>query len=184
MGALRPQFRNLKGRNSPSWGDCSLSVDLTADEIPATGGHRRFVPRSKAFGLWTPPGDYSLLGKTDNFRLSLGDTGICRFLARRLKAANPDAKHPGKAGEESQGKSELSPTGFFQAFLGQNPPTFRIPSDRRASFGISEQVTSPGEGSRGIIPLVVVWRQSLQRTPCAGHACSVFRACAPRRFLL
>ena len=35
--------RRLNSRNSPSWGDCSFSPDLTADEIPATGGHRRFV---------------------------------------------------------------------------------------------------------------------------------------------
>ena len=39
-----PRIRSLNGRNSPSWGDCSLSADLTADEIPAAGGHQRFVP--------------------------------------------------------------------------------------------------------------------------------------------
>ena len=37
-------IRNLNGRNSPSWGDCYLSVDLTSDGISATGGRPRFVP--------------------------------------------------------------------------------------------------------------------------------------------
>ena len=39
-----PQVRNLNSRNSPSWGDCSFSVDLTSDRISATGGCPRFVP--------------------------------------------------------------------------------------------------------------------------------------------
>lgn len=62
--------RNLNGRKSPSWGHCSLSVDLTADEISAAGGHQRFVPpfgRMKqpparllsALGL--PGGDFIIL---------------------------------------------------------------------------------------------------------------------------
>ena len=53
------------------------------------------------------------------------------LLARRLKAASPDAKHPGKAGEESHGESELSPWDSSQAFLGQKPANFRI-SQRQA----------------------------------------------------
>ena len=28
---------------TPHWGDCSLSIDLTSDEISATGGHQRFA---------------------------------------------------------------------------------------------------------------------------------------------
>ena len=39
------------------------------------------------------------------------------LLARRLKAANPDAKHPGKAWEKSPRESELS-LGDFPGFLG------------------------------------------------------------------
>ena len=64
--------RNLNGRKSPSWGHCSLSVDLTADEISAAGGHQRFVPpfgRMKqpparllsALGL--PQGDFIILNE-------------------------------------------------------------------------------------------------------------------------
>ena len=43
-GIPSPAFPQPQGRNSPLWGDCSLSADLTADEIPAEGGHRRFGP--------------------------------------------------------------------------------------------------------------------------------------------
>ena len=42
--AYPPRFRSLKGRNSPSWGACSLSADLTTGETPATGGRPWFVP--------------------------------------------------------------------------------------------------------------------------------------------
>ena len=28
---------------TPHWGDCSLSIDLTSDDISATGGHQRFA---------------------------------------------------------------------------------------------------------------------------------------------
>ena len=48
------------------------------------------------------------------------------LLARRLKAASPDALHPGKAGEESEGESLLSHR-IFPAFLGQKPTSFRLP---------------------------------------------------------
>ena len=37
-------IRNLNGRNSPSWGDCFLSIDLTSDRTSAAGGCPRFVP--------------------------------------------------------------------------------------------------------------------------------------------
>jgi hypothetical protein len=39
------------------------------------------------------------------------------LLARPLKAASPDAKHPGKAWEQSPGESSLSPWDF-PGFLG------------------------------------------------------------------
>ena len=44
------------------------------------------------------------------------------LLARRPKDANPDAKHPGKAGESSQGKLALP--WDFPGFLG--PETIYI----------------------------------------------------------
>ena len=78
------------------------------------------------------------------------------LLARRLKAASPDALHPGKAGEESEGESLLSHR-IFPAFLGQKPTSFRLPklqADVAAFF--------PGSlfakyGSRGFNPLAQVW---------------------------
>ena len=42
--AREMNLRDLKGRDSPSWGDCFLSVDLTSDDTSATGGRPRFVP--------------------------------------------------------------------------------------------------------------------------------------------
>ena len=78
------------------------------------------------------------------------------LLARRLKAASPDALHPGKAGEESEGESLLSHR-IFPAFFGQKPTSFRLPklqADVAAFF--------PGSlfakyGSRGFNPLAQVW---------------------------
>ena len=35
----------LNRRNCSSWGDCSLSVDLSTNDIPAAGGHSCFVHR-------------------------------------------------------------------------------------------------------------------------------------------
>ena len=49
------------------------------------------------------------------------------LLARRLKAADPDAKHPGKAEEISQGKACFRP-GNFPAFWGQKPTNSRNPN--------------------------------------------------------
>jgi hypothetical protein len=41
------------------------------------------------------------------------------LLARPLSAASPDARHPGKAAEESPGASALSPMGFSRLSVGQ-----------------------------------------------------------------
>jgi len=45
------------------------------------------------------------------------------LLARRLNAANPDAKHPGKAKDRTQGQARF-PLGFSVAFWGQKPSSF------------------------------------------------------------
>ena len=42
---------------TPHWGDSSLSIDLTSDEISATGGHQRFALER-----------YALLVSIDSFR--------------------------------------------------------------------------------------------------------------------
>ena len=46
------------------------------------------------------------------------------LLARRPLDANPDAKHPGKAREESAGESKLSPSDFPRLSMGQKPSNF------------------------------------------------------------
>jgi len=53
------------------------------------------------------------------------------LLARRLKAACPDALRPGKARDKSPGESELSPWDF-PGFLGPEATNFSYPQrDRR-----------------------------------------------------
>ena len=44
-----PQICDLNSRSSASCGDCSFSVDLTADLISAIGGNRRFVPFRESY---------------------------------------------------------------------------------------------------------------------------------------
>ena len=134
-----------------------VSADLTADEISATGGHRRFVPRAPA------PGDFSrgfrpayadndpqdhCPGASALLDLNSGYCLICNIclvpvdagrntevrlravvlLARRPSDANPDAKHPGKARESSVGESFLSPSDVPRLFWARSPLTFRNPS--------------------------------------------------------
>ena len=66
------------------------------------------------------------------------------LLARPLKAANPDAKHPGKAGKIPGGKLAF-PWGLFLGFLwARSHQTFVSPGNRRMSFVFSIQVNSPG----------------------------------------
>ena len=106
------EVRNLKGRNSPSWGDCSLSADLSTNEISATGGHSCFVP-------WTRNRGKSQKRRNSNAPLLLGEDGqTCRRYASgpAAKAASPDALHPGKVGRKPQGKASF-PLGFFPGFL-------------------------------------------------------------------
>ena len=94
------QFRSLNRRKSAQR-TLLVSADLTADEIPATGGHRRFVPAPTI-------ADVAWLAEQSLLPLLLGDTkeaivDTVVLLARRLSAAKPDAKHPGKS-ERKAGK--------------------------------------------------------------------------------
>ena len=72
--------------------------------------------------------------------------GTVVLLARRLKAANPDALHPGKAWENPEGKVNF-PLGIFPAFLGQKPSNFSYPQrGRRSMSAYPENVISPVAG--------------------------------------
>ena len=88
-----------------------VSADLTADEISATGGHRRFVPA---------PGDDPLdpkLRKIIDAEYKRGSRCCkeiitlyqpCRFRARRPLAARQGAKHPVKIGKMAEEKVRTS----------------------------------------------------------------------------
>ena len=66
------------------------------------------TPEPKDFVLWTPIADNTWSAKKALFPLLLGDSEEAKLdavelLARRLSAASPDAKHPGKC-ERKAGK--------------------------------------------------------------------------------
>ena len=62
------------------------------------------------------------------------------------KAANPDALHPGKAKESSEGESSLSPR-MFPGFLGPEALKLFVTPARQAEFvDISNNVISPIAG--------------------------------------
>ena len=97
-----------------------VSADLTADEISATGGHRRFVPA---------PGDDPLdpkLRKIIDAEYKRGSRCCkeiitlyqpCRFRARRPLAARQDAKHPVKIRKNAGEKGHTSLDESFQLVL-------------------------------------------------------------------
>ena len=92
-----------------------VSLDLTADEISATGGHRRFVPGPAT-------ADVACSGEHAASRRCYGKRGYDRlddvcFRARRLKAAEPVRKaHREKVRECPRGKL-VFPRGIPLPFL-------------------------------------------------------------------
>jgi hypothetical protein len=65
------------------------------------------------------------------------------LLARRLKAANPDAVHPGKAVNNPMGKARF-PHGIFPAFYGPEASSFRKPQRGRRKLSVlPNKVLSP-----------------------------------------
>ena len=87
------------------------------------------------------------------------------LLTRRLKAASPDAKHPGKAGEKSEGERLFSSLDFPRLSEGQKPTNFRLPKQMAYVAVFSPCSLFAKYGSRGIIPLVGVWGEQPQRSP-------------------
>ncbi len=85
LGAPRAQFRRLNSRKSASCGHCSFSPDLTADEIPATGGHRRFVLRQGRDAPGPSLGEDTYMGRPCNLRQWLGDTKDRELLAQESR---------------------------------------------------------------------------------------------------
>ena len=64
---------------TPHWGDSSLSIDLTSDEISATGGHLRFALER-----------FALLVSVDSFRsfLPLANATLWHRFLRSPRLAN------------------------------------------------------------------------------------------------
>ena len=90
------------------------------------------APTPGDFISWTSIADMAWIGKSAWFPLMLGGTWKSGLTPLRFwpggEAANPDAKHPGKAWEQSQGKSELFPWDFPRLSWARSPQTFRNPS--------------------------------------------------------
>ena len=79
------------------------------------------------------------------------------LLARRLSAANPDAKHPGKPGNNPQGKASFPPR-IFPGFLGPEALKLSVTPARQAEIvGYSQRSIIARCGSRAVTALVRVW---------------------------
>ena len=66
---------------TPHWGDSSLSIDLTSDEISATGGHQRFA--LERFTLLVSDDSFRSLPAMQNSPLGyrfLRSPGMCKLL--------------------------------------------------------------------------------------------------------
>ena len=84
-----------------------VSADLTADEIPATGGHRRFVPGPI-------PADVTCSGEQAGFPQLLVGTGIRPAWRRVLPGTAAESRRtgaqsaPGKEKGIGQGKARFA----------------------------------------------------------------------------
>ena len=70
------------------------------------------------------------------------------LLARPLKAANPDAKHPGKAGNNPRGKSTFPPGIIPRLSMGQKSPSFAVPK-KQAKILVFSNIILPPDGVQG-----------------------------------
>ena len=107
-----------------------VSPDFIADEIPATGGHRRFVLRQGGDRSGPATGDIALLEKADKLRLPRWGyeklegfwpkkarehpRGKVNFPLRMIPRLSPDAKHPGwRLRRRARSTTEPSQTSVF-----------------------------------------------------------------------
>ena len=103
-----------------------VSVDLTADEIPATGGHRRFVP-GPAFADVTCSGEHAASRRCYGKRGYAQLDDVC-FRARRLSAAEPVRKAHREKGRVNPWGKQAFPLGSSRPFsCARKPQTFRSP---------------------------------------------------------
>ena len=78
------------------------------------------------------------------------------LLARRLKAASPDASHPGKAGEESEGKARF-PSRIFPGFLGPEAHKLSSPQANGGCCRVFPMFCVRQVWVQGVNPLAQVW---------------------------
>ncbi len=81
------------------------------------------------------------------------------------EAANPDALHPGKPGNNPQGKVYFPPR-IFPGFLGPEDLKFFVTPAQQTELVCLFQLCSFAScGSRGIIPLAQVWGRAAPSVP-------------------
>ena len=98
--------------------DCSLSVELSTNEISATGGHLCFVHRRlsevRPAGEGRPSPIPPAADASRRSYQAMPRRCLRTWLpARRLKAAHPDAAHPGKQEKIHEGKARFPLRDFF-----------------------------------------------------------------------
>ena len=104
-----------------------VSPDLTADEIPATGGHRRFVP-GPAFADVACSGEHAASRRCYGKRGYAPLDDVC-FRARRLSAAEPVRKAHREKGRVNPWGKQAFPLGSSRPFsCARKPQTFRSPA--------------------------------------------------------
>ena len=119
------------------------------------------TPEPGDFASWTSIAETACEKKSAWFPLKPGRTRksgmapLCFWPG--VEAANPDAKHPGKAREESAGESLLSPSDFPGLSWARSPQTFRNPSVSGERCRFSYQRNFASCGSRVLRTLAQVW---------------------------
>ena len=174
-----PQLRRLNSRKSASCGQCSFSPDLTADEIPATGGHRRFVPTRGMMPL-----DPALAEVVDAVvkRFPAADWKERPSLTRCASGPAAESGQPGcKASGESQGiiprKKRAFSLGFSRLSWARSLHTIVKPSAAGGGCLVFPMYSLRLRESRGRRPLVGgLGAESLQRSLCWRFLCPDYRA--------
>ncbi len=91
--------------------------------------------------------------------------GTVVLLARRPLDANPDALHPGKAGEQSAGESLLSPSDFPGLSWARSPKLSVTPAQHAEHLGLLQSCSIARSGSRASGPGAGLGARSPQRNP-------------------
>jgi hypothetical protein len=153
-----------------------VSADLTADDISAIGGHRRFVPNQGPEAPGPAFAEVTSLVRHDLFPLFL-ESEIAN-LRRCASGPAAESRLPGRfasgeSQEKSPGESSLSP-GIFRAFLGQKPLTFRNPKSNGESCWFYPTRQFRLLESRGRSPLAQVWARGAPSVPLTAKSTLIF----------